>query len=49
MGRVIERKTMIQIEIRLNDRFVAFANVENRSTLADISDYGVEARTEPIR
>ena len=47
MGRVIERKTMIQIEIRLNDRFVAFANVENRSTLADISDYGVEARTEP--
>lgn len=47
LGRAIERKTMIQIEIRLNDRFVAFANVENLSALADISDYGVAARTEP--
>jgi hypothetical protein len=38
---------MLQIEIRINDRFVAFANVENLSVLADISDYSVEARTEP--
>lgn len=36
-----------QIEIRINDVFVAHANVENLSALADISDYGVEARTEP--
>jgi hypothetical protein len=38
---------MLQIEIRINDRFVAFANVENLSALVDISDYSVEARTEP--
>jgi hypothetical protein len=38
---------MLQIEVRINDRFVAFANVENLSALADISDYGIEARTEP--
>lgn len=38
---------MLQIEIRLDNVFVAFANVENLSALADISDYSVEARTEP--
>ena len=38
---------MLQIEIRINNVFVAFANVENLSALADISDYAVEARTEP--
>ena len=39
---------MLQIEIRINDRFVAFANVENPSALADISDYAIaSARTEP--
>lgn len=38
---------MLQIEIRINDRFVAFANVENIAALADVSDYSVEARTEP--
>jgi hypothetical protein len=38
---------MLQIEIRINDCFVAFANVENLSALADLSDYSLEARTEP--
>ena len=39
---------MLQIEIRINDRFVAFANVENPSALADISDYAIaSARTWP--
>jgi hypothetical protein len=39
---------MLQIEIRLDNVFVAHANVENISALADISDYAiVGARTEP--
>lgn len=38
---------MLQIEIRINNVFVAHANVENLSALADLSDYAVEARTEP--
>jgi hypothetical protein len=38
---------MLQIEIRLDNVFVAFANVENIAALSDISDYSVEARTEP--
>jgi hypothetical protein len=37
----------LEIEIRINGRFVAYANAGNISGCADISDYVVESRTEP--